>query len=164
LNRDGLKNDIRLVKGKERDFMLLQQGIMPFVIAAVFMAVGLLIAWISNLKRDTAEAVTYERIGNFIATLGFAFGIAFSSQFRAPEYVHNGQAGKLPGLEVIVLMMCLYIPLMVLATSYTQYRKDRSNEMAAQKLRKDSIIGLIVFILFLIVAVFLKLYYEEVLS
>lgn len=143
--------------------MLIEQGIWPLVLAAVFMVVGLLIAWIFNIRRDASGAATYDRIGNFIATLGFAIGFAFGPRFRASEYIHNGRADTLPGPEVILLMICLYIPLMLLATSYTQYRKDRSNELAAQKLKKDSIGCLIALILFIVLAVFLQLYYEEIL-
>lgn len=139
--------------------MPLQQGITPFVITAASIAVGLLIAWIPNRRMDASRADTFVRIGDIIAVLGVVVG----SQFRMSEYFHGeshfGRTDTLPGPAAIWMMSCLYLPLRVLVTSYTQYRKDRGNEQLAKKLIKESItnfIALIVIITLVIVLEFLS--------
>lgn len=136
--------------------MLLQQGIAPFVLAAASIAVGLLFTWIPNRRMDASRANTFERIGDIIAVLGIVVG----TQLRMFEYLdgesHFGRTDTLPGPAAIVLMACLYLPLRVLVTSYTQYRKDRGNEQRAQKLIKESIANFIALIVMIILTIVLE--------
>lgn len=119
--------------------MPFQQGLGPFIFTAAFMAAGLLIQWVASIRMDASRTEIIERISNAMALLGALLG----TQFRTSEYLYGasrfGRTDTLPGPAVIVLMSGIYVSLRVLATSYTQYRKNRGDPELAKKLMKEAV-------------------------
>ncbi|SMC84498.1 hypothetical protein [Papillibacter cinnamivorans] len=115
--------------------MSIQQGLAPFILAAGFIAAGLLIVWVVNRKMDASQADRFGGIGHFLAVLGTFFGF----QLRIPEYKHGNDS--LPGPVLFSLMFGIYVSLYVLVSTYTQYRKNRDDAQLAQKLIKESVVG-----------------------
>ncbi|SMC75308.1 hypothetical protein [Papillibacter cinnamivorans] len=119
--------------------MPFQQGLGPFIFAAAFMAISLLIQWAVSRRMDPERAWRYTQFAN----AGAMFGALFGTQLRTSEYLggefYYGRTDTLPGPSAIMLMLGIYASLRVLVTSYVQYRKNRDDPELSKKLIKDAV-------------------------
>ncbi len=110
---------------------MLQEGLTPFILAAVFMSTGLALACYSSIRRPNEQTLLI-RISNPLAMIGFVIG--FQLRFSAYLYgVFPYGKDSLPKPSIILLMVGLYMSLRFLLVNYRLFKKADATLLDSQE-------------------------------